>query len=175
MSSKGVSRNVQEEVEVRGESAVSGDEGRMKIRHMVPCSIGNSPKPSTSASSTSESTKPTNSTLAFGRQPQQTVLPKNKTNGKLAEGDLGHTRATLDQKKRRIRQQITSKRQELQAPQKEGENVYADVGRMFEILSENLQNYAGHPVFLAKQFSAEFNKQSLAVIQIEQQMTNLKK
>ena len=42
-------------------------------------------------------------------------------------------------------------------------------------MSENLQNYAGHPVFLAKQFSEEFNKQSVAVMQIEQQMTNLKK
>ena len=69
MSPKRVRRNVQEWVEVQGESAVSGDEGRMKIRHIVPCSIGSSPKPSTSASSTSELTKPTNSTLAFERQP----------------------------------------------------------------------------------------------------------
>ena len=162
-------------MEVRGESAESGDEGRMKVWHMVPCSIGNSPKPSTSASSTSESTKPTNSTLAFERQPLQTVFLKNRTIGKLAEADLGHTRATLDEKKRRIREQITSKKQELQALQKGGENIYASVGRMFEILSENLQNYAGYPVFLAKQFCEEFNKQSVAVMQIEQQMTNLRK
>ena len=113
-ASKGVRRDVQEQVEVRGESVVSGDEGRMKIRHMVPCSIANSPKPSTSASSTSESTKPMTSTLAFERQPLQTVFLNNKTTGKLAEADLGHMRATLDQKKWRIRQQTTSKRQELQ-------------------------------------------------------------
>ena len=172
---KGVRRDVQEQVEVRGESVVSGDEGRMKIRHMVPCSTSNSPKPSTSASSTSESPKSMIGTLAFERQPLQTMSLKNRTTGKLAEAGLGHTRATLDQKKRRIRQQITSKRQELQELQKEGENIYASVGRMFEILSENLQNYAGHPVFLAKQFSEEFNKQSVAVMQIEQQMTNLQK
>ena len=98
---------------------------------------------------------------------------KNRTTRKLAEADLGHMRATLDQKKRRIRPQITSKRQELQALQKEGENIYASVGRMFEILFENLQNYSRHPVFLAKQFSEEFNKQSVAAMQIEQQMTNL--
>ena len=166
---------MQEQVEVRGESIVSGDEGRMKIWHMVPCSTSNSPKPSTCASSTSESTKPMTSTLAFERQPLQTMFLKNITTGKLAEADLGHTQATLDQKKRRIRQQITSKKQELQALQKEGENIYASVGRMFEILSENLQNYAGHPVFLAKKFSEDFNKQSVAVMQIEQQMTDLRK
>ena len=132
---------MQEQVEVRGESVVSGNEGRMKIRNMVPCSTSNSRKPSTCASSTSESTKPTNSTLAFERRPLKTMFLKNRTTGKLAEADLGHTRATLDQKKRRIRQQITSKKQELQALQKEGEYIYASVGRMFEILSENLQNY----------------------------------
>ena len=174
-ATQGARRDVQEQVEVRGESVVSGDEGRMKIRHMVPCSTSNSPKPSTSASSTSESPKSMIGTLAFERQPLQTMSLKNRTTGKLAEAELGPTRATLDQKKRRIRQQITSKRQELQALQKEGENIYASVGRMFEILSENLQNYAGHPVFLAKQFSEEFNKQSVAVMQIEQQMTNLRK
>ena len=174
-ATKGARRDVQEQVEVRGESVVSGDEGRMKIRHMVPCSTSNSPKPSTSASSTSESLKSMIGTLAFERQPLQTMSLKNRTTGKLAEAELGPTRATLDQEKRRIRQQITSKRQELQALQKEGENIYASVGRMFEILSENLQNYAGHPVFLAKQFSEEFNKQSVAVMQIEQQMTDLRK
>ena len=129
---------MQEELEVRVESVVSGDEGRMKIRHMVPCNTGNSPKPSTSASSTSESMKPTNSALAFKRQPLKTVFLKNRTTGKLAEADLDPTRATLDHKRRRIRQQITSKRQELQAFQNEGENIYASVGKMFEILSENL-------------------------------------
>ena len=173
--SKGVRRNVPEQVEVRGESVVSGDEGWMKVRHMVPCSIVNSPKPSTSSSSTSESTKPMTSTLAFERQPLQTMFLKNRTTGKLAEADLDPTRATLDHKRRRIRQQITSKRQELQAFQNEGENLYARVGKMLEILSENLQNYTGHPVFLAKQFSEKFNKQSVAVMQIEQQMTNLQK
>ena len=163
--SKGLRRDVQEHVEVRGESVVSGDEGRMKIRHMVPCSTGDSPKPSTNASSTLESTTPMTSTLAFERQPLQTVFLKNRPTGKLAEA-LDQTGVTLDHKNRRIRQQITSKRQELQTLQKEGENIYASVGRMFEILSENLQNYAGHPVFLAKQFSEEFNKQSVAVMKI---------
>ena len=69
---------MQERVEVRGESVVSGDEDRMKTRHMVPCSTDNSPKPSTSASLTSESTKPMISTLAFERQPLQTMLLKNR-------------------------------------------------------------------------------------------------
>ena len=76
-----------------------GDESRMKVRHMVPCSTSNSPKPSTCASSTSESTKPVTSTLAFERQPLQTMSLKSITTGKLAEADLGHTRATPDQKK----------------------------------------------------------------------------
>ena len=86
---------------------------------------------------------------------------------------MGQTRATLDQKNWRIRQQITSKRQELQALEKEGENIYASVSRIFEILSENLQNYAIHPVFLAKKFSEEFNKKSVAIMHIGQQMTNI--
>ena len=119
-ATKGARRDVQEQVEVRGESVVSGDEGRMKIRHMVPCSISNSPEPSTSASSTSESPKSMIGTLAFERQPLQTMSLKNRTTGKLAEAELGPTRATLDQEKRRIRQRITSKSQELQALQKEG-------------------------------------------------------
>ena len=98
-ATQGARRDVQEQVEVRGESVVSGDEGRMKIRHMVPCSTSNSPKPSTSASSTSESPKSMIGTLAFERQPLQTMSLKNRTTGKLAEAELGPTRATLDQKK----------------------------------------------------------------------------
>ena len=73
-------------MEDRGESVVSGDESRMKIRHMVPRNTDNSPNRITSASSTSESTKPMTSTLAFERQPLQTVFLKNRTIGKLAGG-----------------------------------------------------------------------------------------
>lgn len=76
-ASKGLRRNVQEQFGVRGESVVNGDEVRMKIRHMAPCSTCNSSRHSTSAPSTSTSVKLRTSTSKFESQFLQIVFLKS--------------------------------------------------------------------------------------------------
>ena len=80
---------------------------------------------------------------------------------KFAGGTLGPTRAMIDVRKKRIRQNRTSKVQQLNSVKQEMEKVHTDVNQMFEELEPSLLTHPAHPSVLVQTCSKEFNSKSV--------------
>ena len=80
---------------------------------------------------------------------------------KFAGGTLGPTRAMIDVRKKRIRQNRTSKVQQLNSVKQEMEKVHTDVNQMFEELESSLLTHPAHPSVLVQTCSKEFNSKSV--------------
>ena len=93
---------------------------------------------------------------------------------KFAGGTLGPTRAMIDVRKKRIRQNRTSKVQQLNSVKQEMEKVHTDVNQMFEELESSLLTHPAHPSVLVQTCSKEFNSKSVQLQQLQKQMSVLR-
>ena len=79
---------------------------------------------------------------------------------KFAGGSLGPTRAMLDVRKQKLRQNRNTKLQSLNYARKEVKKLCADVSEMFEEWESTLLTHPAHPSMHVQTVSAEFNVKS---------------
>ena len=172
----------QDGTQVQGESLLITDEGRMRRGcKLHACPFGAEVNKVTSGRHALDIGVNTPASLSDILASEPVAVPKrqksscgtlesDRTVGKWADVELGPTRASMDQQKRRMREQLKILNAGFKALQKENEKLFTEIDRSFSLLSEQLQKQAGNPVLLVKKFSTEFSVYSHAVLELEKQM-----
>ena len=150
-----------------GESASTRDAAEMKSRKQCPLGTGKIAVRSPSVSAVTSTPPPRPGTSKDCRKVY------NSTE-KFAGGTLGPTRAMIDVRKKRIRQNRTSKVQQLNSVKQEMEKVQTDVNQMFEELGSSLLTHPAHPSVLVQTCNKEFNFKSVQLQQLQKKMSVLK-
>ena len=91
-----------------------------------------------------------------------------------AGGTLGPTRAMIDMRKQRLRQNRAAKLQSLNSAKQEVEKLHAGVDQMFEELESTLLTHPAHPSVHVQTCSDEFNIKSVQLQQLQQKISVMK-
>ena len=150
-----------------GESASTRDAAEMKSRKQCPLGTGEIAVRSPSAGVETSTPPPRPGTSKDCRKVY-------KSAEKFAGGTLGPTRAMIDVRKKRIRQNRTSKVQQLNSVKQEMEKVHTEVNQMFEELESSLLTHPAHPSLLVQTCKKEFNFKSVQLQQLQKQMSVLR-
>ena len=121
-----------------GESTSTRDVTEMKSRIQCPLGTGNLTVSSPSAGYKTSTPPPHPVTLESSRQVYDRL-------GKYAGGTLRPTRAMLDVRKQRIRQNRATKLQSLNSARQEMEKLQAGVSQLFSELESTLLTHPAHP------------------------------
>ena len=137
-----------------GESASTRDVTKMRRRVPSPLGTGRIAVQSASAQETASTPPPCPETSKLCRKVYSSA--ESSTGG-----TLGPTRAMIDLRKQRIRQNRTTKLQALNDARKEMRRLEADVGQLFTDLESTLLTHPAHPNVLVQTCSDEFNDRSV--------------
>ena len=97
------------------------------------------------------------------------------SSGQIDGGDIGLTRATMDQRRRAQRVLLQEKKMRIKHLKTRCENIAAEVNEQFEVLTEKLLHYKGDPNWLIECFSIIFNESSATVQENEAEIKQLYK
>ena len=143
-----------------GESASTSDANEMKSRTQSPLGTGKITVQSPSTQETASTPPPCPETLKTSRKVYNSAE-------KFAGGTLGPTRAMLDVRKQRIRQNRVAKLQLLNSAKQELEKLHESVSEMFEELESTLLTHPAHPSVHVQTCSEEFNTKSMQLKQLQ--------
>ena len=150
-----------------GESTSTRDVTEMKCRITSPLRTGKVTMRSPSASEVTSTPQPSPGTSESCRKVYNRVE-------KSAGGTLGPTRAMIDVRKQRIRQNRVAKLQSLNSAKQEIEKLHAGVSQMFEELESTLLTHPAHPSVHVQTCSEEFNVKSMQLQQLQQKISVMK-
>ena len=150
-----------------GESTSTRDVTEMKSRTQCPLGTGKLTVRSPSASEVTSTPPPRPGTLQKCRE----VYYRDE---KSAGTTLGPTRAMLDVRKRRIRQNRATKLQSLNSARQEMEQLHAGVSQLFAELESTLMTHPAHPSVHVQTCSEEFNVKSAQFRQLQKKISVLR-
>ena len=143
-----------------GESASTRDATEMKSRTQSPLGTGKLTVNAPSASGVASTPPPGPVTSKLCRKVYNSAE-------KFASGTLGPTRAMLDARKQKIRQNRVAKLQLLNSAKQELEKLHESVSEMFEELESTLLTHPAHPSVHVQTCSEEFNTKSMQLKQLQ--------
>ena len=150
-----------------GESTSTRDVTEMKSRMQCPLGTGKMTMRSPSASEVANTPPPRPVT-------SQTCRSVYIRDEKFTGGTLGPTRAMIDVRKQRIRQNRASKLQSLNSAKQEIEKLHAGVSQMFEGLESTLLTHPAHPSVHVQNCSDEFNVKSVQLQELQKKISVMK-
>ena len=150
-----------------GESTSTRDVTKMKSRTQCPLGTGKMTVFSPNASGVASMPPPSPETL------QKCRKVYNSTEN-LTGGTLGPTRAMIDMRKQRMRQNRTEKLQSLNSAKQELEKLHAGVSQLFTELESTLLTHPAHPSVHVQTCSNEFNVKSAQFQQLQKKISVLR-
>ena len=150
-----------------GESTSIRDVTEMRRRVPSPLGTGKLTLLSPSERETASTPSPSPVTLKTSRKVYNRAV-------NLTGDTLGPTRAMLDVRKRRIRQNRAEKLQLLNSAKQEVEKLQAGVSDMFEELESTLLTHPAHPLVHVQSCKEEFNVKSTQLQQLQKKISVMK-